>query len=216
MTFELWASDLFDRESPPSRQKTFSTLREGLEALWRASLDEGIQDDGRPTFTWFTLTGPSSHLKHAAPSLLRVELPRDPFVNLELAMLRQRWKLLPGLAGRLAELHEAVLPAPVSLEQLLVQTTELPGAVLRAADVLARHLGFPGTLATTPAGWALGEVRLSASWTLPEPEYRLWLDGFTARFTKDEVVLEVNDDRSKVLGDVLAEAGLAVRWAQPL
>ncbi len=206
MTFELWASDLFDRDSEPSRQKTFSTLRDGLEALWRASLEEGIQDDGRPTFTWFTLTGPS----------LRVELPRDPFVNLELAMLRQRWKLVPGFASRLAELHAALLPARPSLEHLLVQTTELPPPVLRAVEVLARHLALQGKLSPTTNGWELGALRLTASWVLPEPEYRVVLDDLTARFTKGEVLLEASDDRSKVLGDVLAESGLAVRWARPL
>lgn len=201
--FELWASDLFDRDSSPSLQRTFTSLTEGLEALWRAMLDEGLQDDGRPTFTDFVLRGPST----------RVTLPRDPFRNPELALLRRRWKALPAFTATLAALHAKTLPAPLTLDTVLLETTELPPALQHAVSILARHLGLAGEPTRDGAGWSLERLRLTARWVLPAPEFQLEVDGLSVRFVADAVLVEALDDAARVLADVLFDAGVSARWA---
>ena len=52
-TFELWSNDLFDREAEPTLDGRFPTLNAALRELWRRVLEEGIQDNGTPTFTAF-------------------------------------------------------------------------------------------------------------------------------------------------------------------
>ena len=92
---ELWSSDLFDRGSSPSLEGTFTHLEAGLAALWTHVLDEGVMDDGRPTFTDFQL-----RVAGRRP----ITIPRDPSMNPELARLRAR-RHQQGFAGRLAQLH---------------------------------------------------------------------------------------------------------------
>lgn len=107
----LWSSDLFDRESPPSLESRYASLEEGLAGLWRHVLREGVQDDGRPTFTAFSLE------VHGRAG---VALPRDPFSNPELAVLRRRF--FGGeqdLVDRLAALHAARLDEQFSFEPYL-------------------------------------------------------------------------------------------------
>jgi hypothetical protein len=53
--YELWAMDTFDRESDPSVDVRGEGLEAGLAELWRRVLREGVRDDGRATFTSFTL-----------------------------------------------------------------------------------------------------------------------------------------------------------------
>jgi hypothetical protein len=89
--WELISQDLFDRESAPRRDAHGGDAQHGLELLWRKVLDEGVQDDGRPTLTAFGLRLPGR----------RVDLPRDPLSNPGLAKLRG-WRSLPGLIEALA------------------------------------------------------------------------------------------------------------------
>ncbi|HNW93201.1 MAG TPA: hypothetical protein PKM88_09875 [bacterium] len=51
----VWAQDMFDREAPRQQAACGRGLAQGLAALWRAHLDEGVQDDGRLTLTRFYL-----------------------------------------------------------------------------------------------------------------------------------------------------------------
>lgn len=95
--WQLWSHDYFDRDAEPFLERSGDDRRTGLALLWQRTLDEGIVDGGRATFTWFTLSfagGP------------RLSLPRQPFSNPELAHLRaarqEPW-LLPLLARAVDE-----------------------------------------------------------------------------------------------------------------
>lgn len=95
--WQLWSQDFFDRDAAPFLERSGTGRRDGLLLLWQRTLDEGVDDRGRPTFTWFTLSlagGP------------RLTVPRDPLDNPELARLRaarnQPW-LLPLLARAVDE-----------------------------------------------------------------------------------------------------------------
>ena len=90
--WELWSNDLFDRDSQPTCESSGSDLTGGCAGLWRLTLDEGIQADGRPTFLWFQLRWSGG----------AVSLPRDPHGNLELARLKS-WVLTKGVIGALAK-----------------------------------------------------------------------------------------------------------------
>ena len=94
MSWSLWSSDSFDRDSAPYCDARGEALEEGLAKLWAKTLDEGVLDDGRPTFTWFTL-------RHDGGA---VTLPRDPLANPALAKLRA-WRGEPGLLARLVARH---------------------------------------------------------------------------------------------------------------
>ena len=105
--WSLWSTDYFDRETPPACDARGDGLQAGLAALWTRTLDEGIQDDGKATFTWFQLRTATGH----------VSLPRDPFSNPALAKLR-RWRAEPGLVEWLAGLH-AQRPHDTGAQELL-------------------------------------------------------------------------------------------------
>jgi len=109
---ELWSSDLFDRESSPSLEGTFSQLEAGLETLWTHVLDEGVLDDGRPTFVDFQLR---------VGGRAAITIPRDPSRNPELARLRAVRKQ-PGFAARLAAIHCAQLGRPFDFAPFLAAT----------------------------------------------------------------------------------------------
>ncbi len=92
--WRLWYSDFFDREAGASFEAEGVGLMAGLEALWSKTLAEGIQDDGRPTFTWFDLEVEGVWQR----------IPRDPFANPEIARLRE-WREVEGLIPALARAH---------------------------------------------------------------------------------------------------------------
>ena len=78
-SWEIWYTDSFDRDADPAREATGTGRVAGLETLWRKTLDETVQDDGKITFTHFTLwqdgrRGPA--------------IPVDPLSNAELGKLR--------------------------------------------------------------------------------------------------------------------------------
>ncbi len=52
----LWYSDLFDREMPAQKQLSGTGFLNGLVALWNYTLSEGIVEDGRGSFSHFTLS----------------------------------------------------------------------------------------------------------------------------------------------------------------
>ncbi len=92
MTYELWSFDLFDRDSEARLEASGLDLVGGFAVLCRKTLDEGLTDDGKPTFTWF-------ELKYDGK---RFSLPRDPLSNPELAKLRA-WSATPGVVHALAK-----------------------------------------------------------------------------------------------------------------
>lgn len=144
----LWSSDFFDRESPPSLEERCPTLEAGLASLWRHVLTEGVQDDGQPTFTDFTLK---------VPGRRPVSLPRHPSSNPELARLR--WRLRndePRLLRRLAALHLERLDEPFAFGPYLALPVQLPPGVGRLVELLAGALGLAPPLEPTPAGWRQG------------------------------------------------------------
>src|SRR5688572_4989598 len=81
-TWQLWHSDMFDRESAPSLEASGMNIIQGLYELWLYTLKEGIQDNGSASFSYFRLTWGN------APST-RVEVAVNPFNNLSLIKLRQ-------------------------------------------------------------------------------------------------------------------------------
>jgi hypothetical protein len=91
--WELWSWDYFDRDSAPLCDARGRGRVDGVATLLRATLDEGLLDDGRPTFTWFELR---------IAGRRNLSLPRDPLMNPELAKLRA-WKDDPGLIDAVAQ-----------------------------------------------------------------------------------------------------------------
>lgn len=107
--FEIWSTDLFDREAAPSREGEYPNLLEGLGSLWKLVLEQGVQDDGKPTFTDFQLR------ISGKPAIF---IPRDPSLNPELAQLRalrHRSDFWPTLA----KLHLEQLGAPFAFGPFL-------------------------------------------------------------------------------------------------
>lgn len=207
MAWELWSSDTFDRESPPSVEGSFDTLEAGLRALWKKTLSEAVQDDGRPTFTEFTLRGQPS-----------VFLPRDPFENPELAVLRARMLANGAYLDALVAAHASRIARRVSLKLLLAVTTPLPAQVQQVLVFLSRRLSLAGAPDVTAEGtWAQERIIITPRWQAPSPEPASWsvaVTGLAGAFT---VVVEAGRARveladaadTQVLRDALLESGLA-------
>lgn len=126
MTWTLWSMDYFDREAEPIEEESGNDPCDGLILLWRKTLEEGLLDDGRPTFTWFTWRSPGQR---------PLSLPRDPLVNPELAKLR-RWRRTPGLIERLGRWHGG-LPDEAHARHALQAALDCP-----TAEDFCRHLGL--------------------------------------------------------------------------
>ena len=101
--WRIWAFDYFDQDSEGTVEAEGAGLLGGLELLWRLVLEEGILDDGRPTFTWFDLETPGVQAFGRPGG--RVSIPRDPLRNPELAKLRA-WREEAGLIPALARAHQ--------------------------------------------------------------------------------------------------------------
>lgn len=157
MPFELWSRDLFDRESAPFREATYARFDEGLTALWRKVLDEVIQDDGRPSFTDFSLEGEGRVLW----------IPRDPFENPVLAELRRRARAEGDFVERLVTEHQTRFGhGPVDLDTLALALTPLPSTFHKAVVVIARQLGLPPHLRLgATGGWQGPQLTITASWS---------------------------------------------------
>lgn len=176
-SIELWSSDLFDRDAEPHHEGSYDSATEGLLALWRAVLTQGVQDGGGATFTDFTLRG-----------LGRVvSLPRDPFENPELALLRAR-RHEPHFFPRVAALHERTLGEPFSFGPYLALPVELPAAVTKVLEVLGAALSLRGAV---DSSWRLGDAAnahlqvsaTGAEWAIDVRgvgvRFRVHLDGTT-------------------------------------
>ncbi len=123
--WELWSSDYFDRDSAPLCDARGTGRVEGVATLLRATLSEGLLDDGRPTFTWF-------ELRIFGRRALAV--PRDPLMNPELKRLRG-WMNDAGLIDAIARALTGK-PGDVAFQVLF-------DAIQQAGDGrdLARFLG---------------------------------------------------------------------------
>lgn len=108
-TWQLWHSDMFDRDSAPSLQANGTNIIQGFYELWLHTLKEGLLDNGSASFSRFQLTWGNT-------ASTRVEIAISPFNNLSLLKLRQWAHLMTqnqsseeeqrdGLLLRLAQLH---------------------------------------------------------------------------------------------------------------
>ncbi len=91
VSWQLWSNDYFDRDSRPCLELEGQGLVAGCAALWQKVLEEGIMDDGRPTFIGFMLQSQQGQFI----------VPRDPLMNMELARLRM-WRDCAKLIDLLA------------------------------------------------------------------------------------------------------------------
>lgn len=57
----LWVHDTFDREASPSREREGRGLFAGLSLLWSKHFSEGVGEDGRATFSCFSLVLPGTN-----------------------------------------------------------------------------------------------------------------------------------------------------------
>lgn len=145
-TYELWSSDLFDRESSPSLEESSERLERALESLWRRVLEQGVQDDGQPTFTEFQLrsaTGPVA------------SIPRDPLNNPELALLR-RFRGKRGFCAMLARAHQVRLGRAFDFEPFLALAPRPPACAQKVSDVLRAALSISGMLQREGTVWRAG------------------------------------------------------------
>lgn len=78
----LWYSDTFDRDSEPSVEETGERFVDGLIALWRHVLQEGIDEAGHATFSSFWLSWGSSLAERADAAV-------QPFGNATHVRLRE-------------------------------------------------------------------------------------------------------------------------------
>lgn len=140
----LWSQDTFDREAEPSRDATFETEEEGFEGLWRAVLEQGVQSDGKATFTSFTLELSDQR---------RVRIPVTPFENPRLVELRERMRE-PGFLARLGALHLERVDQPFDFAPFLALGP--PEVLQHIARALAVPLGLAGGFERVSDGWHLG------------------------------------------------------------
>lgn len=201
--FELWSSDLFDRDSAPSLEGTFNSLPDGLVALWRKTLEQGVQDDGRPTFTEFSLRG-GGRTRF---------LPRDPFRNLHLGVLRRRALEREGFVDEVVRLQlERFGTADLSLGWLVAATTVFPTGVQAIVDELALRLGHvvelwtPADDGSCRAGpLAVLPVLAPLGWRI---EVREWEGAFAVVISDGVSRVECDDvPPCHVLRDALLEGG---------
>jgi len=123
-TWQLWHSDMFDRESAPSLEASGMNIIQGLYELWRYTLKEGIQDNGSASFSRFRLTWGNT-------PTTRVEVVVNPFNNLCLIKLR-RWANLMSqhkenkgilIVQSLEEQRDAILMRLAQLHYELLQNS---------------------------------------------------------------------------------------------
>ena len=133
MKFQLRAADLFDRDAPVTRELDTDDPLVALRALWSKTLREGVLEDGRETFTSFTLAGPAS----MGLCLTRAKNP-------ELAAIRG--VMTQDLLTALATEHARRLAEPFAFGPYLALAHVVPAEWTRVTDVLAAALGLGGVL----------------------------------------------------------------------
>ena len=86
--WQLWHSDLFDRDSPLYLQESGTDIIQGLFKLWFCTLTEGLLENGSASFSRF-------HLTFGDTASTRVDIFVEPFNNLSLMKLREWAELSP-------------------------------------------------------------------------------------------------------------------------
>jgi hypothetical protein len=81
-TWQLWYSDTFDLDDPPSVQISGTDIVQGLYELWFHTLNEAVLDNGNASFSRF-------HLRWGNTASTRVDIYVKPFNNPSLLRLRQ-------------------------------------------------------------------------------------------------------------------------------
>lgn len=112
--WQLWHSDLFDRDSPPSLQASGRNIVQGLYELWLYTLKEGILENGSASFSRF-------HLTWGNTAATRVDVFVKPFNNLSLMKIRQWAHLAPPNQNSEEEQREAVISRLAQLHYELLQ-----------------------------------------------------------------------------------------------
>ena len=90
--WQLWYSDTFDRDAPPSLEVHGVNIIDGLYHLWLYTLKERILDNGMASFSRFQLVWGES-------ASSRADVYVTPFDNLSLRKLRQWAGLTPQTEG---------------------------------------------------------------------------------------------------------------------
>ena len=114
-TWQLWHSDSFDREFPPTLQASGTDIMQGLYQLWLHTLKEGILDSGSSSFSRF-------HLTWGNTPAARVDVLVNPFDNRCLLKLR-RWAHLMSQHPEGEETRESILWRLAQLHYELLQTS---------------------------------------------------------------------------------------------
>lgn len=199
---EIWSNDLFDRESAPSLERRFTELDAALRELWRLVLEEGVQDDGRPTFTDFQLR------LEGRPAIV---IMRDPDLNPELALLRSM-RHEPDFYGALAAVH-ASRPGP-RFDFGPFLDLGPPAAARKIAEVLRGALSIAAPLERDGLTWRAGpangvHLSISAGWAVRA--HGLDFEGAPLRFAVAYAPRKIEGEGSPAtepLRDALLAAGL--------
>ena len=136
--WQIWSNDYFDYEASPLLECEGAGLVAGCRELWLKTLEEGILDDGRPTFTGFMLC----LAEHG-----RLMLPRDPLMNHELARLRQ-WRQHPDVIELLSVALSYKYETPdelLSVVQKALNAAELCELVRQSLPVTPAAIDTPQT-----------------------------------------------------------------------
>jgi hypothetical protein len=199
---EIWSNDLFDRESDPSLESRHAELDDALRALWKLVLEQGVQEDGQPTFTDFQLR------LEGRPSVF---IPRDPSRNPELALLRSL-RHEPDFYGTLASVHASRLGRPFDFGPFL----ELgpPAAARMITEVLRAALSIAAPLERDGLVWRAGPIDgvhlgISAGWAVRV--HGLEFEGTPLRFAVASETGKIESDASPAtepLRDALLAAGV--------
>lgn len=116
MPWQILSFDMFDRESEPSIDEAGELLSAGLAALWRRYLKEGIDENGRDTFTAFRL--------RVLPSGPIYDMPRGSQWAIAARRLRQ-WAVSPAHLAKLASHHQSC-PPQTAAEEILRRAAAAP------------------------------------------------------------------------------------------
>ena len=115
-TWQLWHSDMFDRDSLPSLQASGTNIMQGLYELWLYTLKEGILDNGSASFSRFQLTWGNT-------ASTRADVFVKPFNNLSLMKLRQWANLSSQNQTGEEDRREAILLRLTQLHYELLQNS---------------------------------------------------------------------------------------------
>ncbi|MDP1829656.1 MAG: hypothetical protein Q8L48_40700 [Archangium sp.] len=192
---EIWSNDLFDREADPSLESGHAELDGALRALWKLVLEQGVQDDGQPTFTDFQLR------LEGRPSVF---IPRDPARNPELALLRSL-RHEADFYGALASVHASQLGRAFDFGPFL--DLGPPSETVKIADVLRGALSITEPLKRDGLAWRAGPLSVGAGWAvrLDGLEFK----GKPVRFVVTAGKVESDDSpATQPLRDALLAAGL--------